>query len=250
MNRKLLGLILVLFVSVLFAGCSGMEPRVRKPGYLYYHAPIIRADKALMAAQAAGKDKECPAEYNTLKAQVDKAYDVYHACRTQEAIDIANDALAKINALCPARPVTPPPPPPPAAKPAPAPPPPPAPAPAPAPKKVIETLSLHINFDFDKAVIRKADEGELRKAIEFVKKYPGAEFRIEGHTDGIGTEKYNQKLSERRAEAVKRYLTIHGGFDKARFSTVGYGKTRPIATNKTREGRFKNRRVELSALSD
>ncbi|MBZ0157120.1 MAG: OmpA family protein [Alphaproteobacteria bacterium] len=257
MNRKFNYLVFALIVSSLLVGCAGMERSARKAKYDYYHTELVQADKALMAAQAAGKDKECPAEYNALKAEVDRAYDVYHSCRTKEAIGIANDAQAKIKALCPPKPApapepkpAPAPAPEPAPAPAPAPEPKPAPAPAPEPKRVVETLVIHINFDVDKAAIRKADENELQKAIAFVEKYPDAAFRIEGHTDSTGSDAYNQKLSERRAESVKRYLVAKGGFDKARFSTVGYGETKPIATNKTKEGRFENRRVEISALSE
>ncbi|MFO0753715.1 MAG: OmpA family protein [Thermodesulfovibrionales bacterium] len=257
MNRKFNHLVFALLVSSLLVGCAGMERSARKAKYDYYHTELVQADKALMAAQAAGKERECPEEFTALKAQVDRSYDVYHSCRTKEAIGIANDAREKIKALCPPKPMPAPEPKPapapaPAPEPKPVPPPEPKPAltPAPEPKKVIETLVLHVNFDVDKAAIRKADENELQKAIAFVEKYPDATFRIEGHTDSTGSEAYNQKLSERRAESVKRSLIAKGGFDKARFSTVGHGETKPIATNKTKEGRFNNRRVEISALSE
>jgi OOP family OmpA-OmpF porin len=140
---------------------------------------------------------------------------------------------------------------PPAPKPEPTPPPPP-----PPPTKVIDRLTLHVNFDFDKSDIRKADEAELKKAIDFVKKYPHAKVELEGHTDGKGTEQYNQKLSEKRAEAVKQYLIKAGAVDKARISAKGYGKSKPIAPNKTEkgkdnpEGRAKNRRVEILIVSE
>ncbi len=116
--------------------------------------------------------------------------------------------------------------------------------------KVIDRLTLHVNFDFDKATIRNADAAELQKAIDFVKKYPGYKISIEGHTDNIGTEKYNQGLSERRAAAVKEYLLKQGVTDGARLRTVGHGESQPIATNSTEEGRFKNRRVEILILSE
>ena len=118
------------------------------------------------------------------------------------------------------------------------------PAPAPAPK-VIDRLTLHVNFDFDKSVVRKTDDAELQKAVEFVKKYPGYQITIEGHTDSIGTDKYNQALSERRAAAVKAYLVKQGVVDDQRITSVGYGESRPIADNKTKQGRFENRRVEI-----
>ncbi len=116
--------------------------------------------------------------------------------------------------------------------------------------KVIDRLTLHVNFDFDKATIRNTDTAELRKAIDFVKKYPGYKISIEGHTDNIGTEKYNQGLSERRAAAVKGYLLKQGVTNGARLRTVGHGESQPIADNATEEGRFKNRRVEILILSE
>ena len=124
-----------------------------------------------------------------------------------------------------------------------------APAPAaPAPPKVIDKMTLKVNFDFDKYSIRKADEAEMNKAVEFVKKYPNSKVKIEGHTDSIGTEKYNQKLSERRAEAVQNYLIQKGAVKKTNISTVGYGESKPIAENKTAKGRAENRRSEIMIL--
>jgi OOP family OmpA-OmpF porin len=116
--------------------------------------------------------------------------------------------------------------------------------------KVIDRLVLHVNFDFDKSFVRKADVAELQKAIDFVKKYPGYEIAIEGHTDSRGSVKYNQALSERRAAAVKAYLLKNGMIDtqKNMITTKGYGKSKPIADNKTDKGRFENRRVEILVL--
>ena len=122
-----------------------------------------------------------------------------------------------------------------------------APPPPPAPK-VLDKMTLRINFDFDKSVIREADEAELRKAVAFVKKYPDANVKIEGHTDSMGTEEYNQKLSEQRAEAVQNYLVQKGACQRADISTVGYGELRPVADNKTEEGRAENRRVDILIL--
>jgi OmpA-OmpF porin, OOP family len=145
--------------------------------------------------------------------------------------------------------VSPPPPPPapvpaPAPAPAPAPPPPP---PAPSPK-VLDKMTLRINFDTDKYSIRAADQAELKKAVDFVKKYPNSQVKIEGHTDSIGTDAYNQKLSERRANAVANYLIDKGACKKADISTVGFGESKPVADNKTDKGRFENRRAEILIL--
>jgi OmpA-OmpF porin, OOP family len=116
--------------------------------------------------------------------------------------------------------------------------------------KVIDRLTVHVNFDFNKSDIRKSDLDDLQKAVDFVKKYPDYKISIEGHTDSIGTPEYNQGLSERRAAAVKAYLLSHGVADGARIRTAGFGETKPIADNKTKEGRFQNRRVEILILSD
>ena len=111
-------------------------------------------------------------------------------------------------------------------------------------------MTLHVNFDFDKATVRDADAAELKKALEFVKKYAGYKISIEGHTDSIGTDQYNQRLSERRAAAVREYLLKHGVANGARIKSVGYGESKPIADNSTEEGRFQNRRVEILILSE
>ncbi len=129
-------------------------------------------------------------------------------------------------------------------------PPPPPPPPPPAPKKVVDRLTVHVNFDSDKARVRKADEAELAQAIEFIRKYPGFQVSIEGHTDSRGSEKYNQSLSERRAAAVKKYLLDHGIEGGNRIDTAGFGETKPIADNATEKGRFENRRVEILILSE
>lgn len=144
-------------------------------------------------------------------------------------------------------PPPPPPPPAPAAAPPVSPPPPP---PPPAAPRVIDRLTIHVNFDFDKSVVRKPDMAELQKAVDFVKKYPGYQVSIEGHTDWIGTDKYNQALSARRAAAVKAYLLKQGVVDSQKIKSVGYGESRPVADNKTKKGRFENRRVEILILSE
>jgi outer membrane protein OmpA-like peptidoglycan-associated protein len=142
----------------------------------------------------------------------------------------------------------PPSPPPPVLKPVP-PPPKPAPPPPP-PAKVIDKMTLQVFFDFDKNILTEADLKELPKAVAFVKKYPGAKIRLDGYTDSIGTDEYNMKLSERRATAVKDYLIKEAGVSSSKITAVGHGEADPVADNKTAEGRAKNRRVEISILSD
>lgn len=127
---------------------------------------------------------------------------------------------------------------------------PPPPPPPPAAAKVIDRLAIHVNFDTAKSDIRKADIPELQKAIDFVKKYPDNKISVEGHTDSRGAAKYNQALSERRAEAVKNYLVKNGNVKAENIQSAGFGETKPIADNKTKQGQFKNRRVEILILSD
>lgn len=111
---------------------------------------------------------------------------------------------------------------------------------------VYQRTTLHINFDTNKADIRKVDLPELQKAVDFVKKWPDTKILVLGFTDSTGSDAYNQKLSERRARAVEKYLE-DSGFVKADMITAeGRGEADPIADNKTKEGRFKNRRVEIS----
>jgi outer membrane protein OmpA-like peptidoglycan-associated protein len=388
MLRAQLSMVILFLVSVLF-GCAGMGLEYAPKGqYLYYHVELPAAERAVEAARRAGKDKECPEEFKTVEMMGNKAYEVYWACRTNEAIAISNEVVKRAYALCPPKKVVLPPPAPSvslSASPAtiqqgqcatltwssanaasasidqgvgkvsvsgswPVCPrsttpytiaavgeggtrsasttvsvtPPPAPtvslsaSPAmiqqgqcatllwssanaasasidqgvgsvdlsglrqvcpttttpytiaaageggtrsasttvtvtplpPVAPKVIDRLTLHVNFDFDKSNIRNADTAELQRAVDFVTKYSGYKISIEGHTDSIGTEKYNQGLSERRAAAVKEHLLKHRVADGARIKSAGYGKSKPIADNSTEKGRFENRRVEILILSE
>jgi OOP family OmpA-OmpF porin len=305
-TKALIGFCLVFLMSFLF-GCAGMEYSPDRH-LLYYHKELPAAERAVEAARKAGKDKQCPNEFQAANKMMKDAFATYWACRTQEAIAMANEATAKANALCPkkiaaAPTVT-------------------APTvslstnpssiekgkcalltwsatnasrvsldqgignvapsgsrkvcpskttkymvtamgkggtrtasttvnvkPPPAATKVVDRLTVHVNFDTNKADIRQADMAELQKAIAFVKKYPGYKVSVEGHTDDRGDAKYNQTLSERRAVAVKKYLLDNGVGDGGKISTAGYGESRPKADNKTEKGRFENRRVEILILS-
>jgi OOP family OmpA-OmpF porin len=102
----------------------------------------------------------------------------------------------------------------------------------------------NVLFDFDKTAIKPDGAKILDRLIVFLKENPDKRADLEGHTDSVGTEKYNQGLSERRAAAVRDYLTQRG-VNASRLSTKGFGETKPIADNKTAEGRAKNRRVEI-----
>lgn len=101
-----------------------------------------------------------------------------------------------------------------------------------------------ILFDTGKSTFKKETDPVLKAMTAIFKEYPKASFTIEGYTDSVGTEKSNQLLSERRANAVRDYL-IANGINSDRLSAVGYGESNPIDTNKTRAGRANNRRVEV-----
>jgi OOP family OmpA-OmpF porin len=142
--------------------------------------------------------------------------------------------------------------PPPAVEPAPAPAvvtPPPPPAPAPAPVAVSEkaTFSAAALFDFDKAVVKPAGKAALDDLMSKMEGMNTEATITVGHTDSVGSNKYNEKLSMRRAEAVKAYL-VSKGMDPARVFTEGKGETQPVASNKTAAGRAENRRVTVEVV--
>jgi OmpA-OmpF porin, OOP family len=148
--------------------------------------------------------------------------------------------------------VPPPPPPPPAPAPAAAPTPPPAaaPAPAPAPQPPAATKVTYAAdafFDFDKSVLKPEGRAKLDDLVGKVKGINLEVIIAVGHTDSVGTDAYNQRLSVRRAEAVKAYL-VSKGIEKNRVYTEGKGEKQPVADNKTAEGRAKNRRVEIEVV--
>ena len=118
-------------------------------------------------------------------------------------------------------------------------------APVAAASKV--TYAADAFFDFDKAVVKPAGKAKLD---DLVSKVQGINLEViiaVGHTDSVGSDAYNQKLSVRRAEAVKAYL-VSKGIEKNRIYTEGKGETQPVASNKTTEGRSKNRRVEIEVV--
>jgi len=117
------------------------------------------------------------------------------------------------------------------------------PPPAPAPEKRTITVQLKVEFDFDKAVVRNIYGDELEAIANAMKEHGDIDLALEGHTDSLGTDAYNQRLSERRVAAVKAKLVQDYGIPAGRITTVGYGESRPIADNSTEEGRQRNRRV-------
>ncbi len=156
-------------------------------------------------------------------------------------------ALKPAAAPAPARAPAPPPPAPPAAAA-------PAPAPAPAPVVVVPaptsekvTFAADAFFDFDKSVLKPEGRAKLDDLISKIKDINLEVVIAVGHTDSIGTDAYNQRLSLRRSTAVKNYL-VSKGVEKNRVYTEGKGEKQPVADNRTAAGRAKNRRVEIEVV--
>ena len=118
-------------------------------------------------------------------------------------------------------------------------------APVAAASKV--TYAADAFFDFDKSVVKPAGKAKLDDLVAKIKGINLEVIIAVGHTDSIGTDAYNQKLSVRRAEAVKAYL-VSKGIEKNRVYTEGKGEKQPVADNKTDAGRSKNRRVEIEVV--
>ncbi|MFO1246232.1 MAG: OmpA family protein [Ramlibacter sp.] len=136
----------------------------------------------------------------------------------------------------------------PAAAPAPAPAAAPRPAPAPQPPAATKvTYAADAFFDFDKSVLKPEGKAKLDDLTGKVKDINLEVIIAVGHTDSVGSDAYNQKLSVARAEAVKAYL-VSKGIEKNRVYTEGKGEKQPVADNKTAEGRAKNRRVEIEVV--
>lgn len=174
-----------------------------------------------------------------------KGVETYWGCRTAEGMAMLAEARRLSGEAELAK--APPKPAPVIAKPAPArvAPAPPKPKPVaapPRPKRII--IFQKPGFDFDSVELTPVARAVLDEQVVGLEKDPKLRLVITGHTDSIGAEEYNQGLSERRAEAAKEYL-VSKGVASGRLKALGYGETRPIATNATREGRAQNRRVEL-----
>jgi outer membrane protein OmpA-like peptidoglycan-associated protein len=112
--------------------------------------------------------------------------------------------------------------------------------------EIVQKITLNIKFDFDKAKIRPEAVPILEEAYESIQKHLDSKIQLEGHTCNIGPEKYNKRLSLRRAKSVMNWFVEKKNVSESRFfEPVGYGEEKPIAPNTTREGREKNRRVEI-----
>jgi OOP family OmpA-OmpF porin len=165
------------------------------------------------------------------------------------------DWIATVGLVIPLGPKPVPPAPAPAPAPEPMPAPVAAPEPTPAPAPAIERPAPQTkiifegtNFNFDKATLRPAGKAKLDENVKTLMAYPDINVDIVGYTDSIGTAKYNQGLSNRRAATVKKYMEDKG-VAASRMNTKGMGEKDPVASNKTAAGRAENRRVEIVILN-
>mgnify|MGYP001259466938 CR=1 FL=1 len=217
-------------------GCAGFEKNQNKDMPWYYiHKELPAADRAVESARQSGKSQQCPNEFKAAEDLKNKAYSTYLACFTKEAIAMANEATAKANALCPPQPA-----------------PPmvkeelllPIPAAEPTPNIYKYCITLHTEFDVDKAEIRSEYRDEIAKVGKFMQQYPTTTAVIEGHSDNVGDAEHNRDLSQRRAESVVKHLEEVYGINRSRLIAVGYGMANPIADNATDAGKQANRRIE------
>jgi len=229
--KRVLMFVTAMFSMSMIFGCANYEVNTKRgniPGH-YIRYEMQEADRAVEAARQAGKDKDCPVEFKAAEDAKNHAYDVFRACRTEEGAALAKQATAQANALCPAKP-----------------------EPvaeqkveekvviiAPEPKveekvmvaaaepQIIVLVFEDIHFNFDKSTLTPEAKRLLKKNIQLLKDNPETQVRIAGYTSASGTEAYNQKLSERRASAVKAYLINEGIISRDRLSTIGYGESNP-----------------------
>ncbi len=187
---------------------------------LAYPSEFDQTDQAITKAEKSPGAKACPEKLARAKEMAKQGVETYWSCRTKEGLAMLAEArkLAAEAESCQAAKA--------------------------APKEVL--VLKGVNFAFNSAVLTPESKKILDedRTVARLKGAPDMRVEVAGHTDNIGSAEYNQKLSERRAQAVVDYL-VSTGVDPNRLKAVGYGKTKPIASNKTEEGRAQNRRVEL-----
>jgi OOP family OmpA-OmpF porin len=229
------------------------------------------AKDAFQKATLAGAKQCAPCQYATAEAylahadhELAESYGENHSTHLKTAIGIIKEKSLEAIKLTPCEPAPPAPAPAPAPTPAPAPEPapapaptpapapapapPPAPAPAPAPAPSVEPQFDTIYFDQNKTNINPGAAKGLDRNGMLLKDNPKIRVEIGGHTDATGSAKANQKISEKRALSAKQYLQDKFNISADRMTTKGYGSSKPIADNKTKEGHAKNRRVEFKII--
>ena len=271
MKGMLLKLIVIGALALVLGGCASFDP--------FYFRAMPDMDRAIADAKARGADKECPEAFQEVVKMRNDAEDTYWACHTKEAVEKAQGVVEKANGLCPAPPkpmVMAPPAPmdsdgdgvtddkdrcpgtpmgvtvdmagcpldsdgdgvydtndkcpgtPKGAK--------------------VDTAGCWniepVYFEFDRSDILPRYVPVLDAVLDVLKQNPDLQMEINGYTDGRGADKYNDKLSVKRAEAVKQYF-VEQGIAAERLEAAGFGKMKAVSSNATDEGRAHNRRVEL-----
>ena len=239
MKKKWMTLILLILGAMITSGCASTETMIA----------YNEAKELFQKATIAGAKKCAPVQYATAEAYLALAdHEIgerdYYAADTKLALAVAKEKSLEALKLTPCE--KPAPPPAPAPPPPPPPPPPPKPAPPPPPKPV--PVFENVYFNESKTNIDPVAAKALDRDGAMLKENPDIKVEIGGHTDSLGSEKANHKISEERAESVKKYLMDKFNIPGDRMAVKGYGSTKPIADNGTKEGRAKNRRVELKII--
>ena len=113
----------------------------------------------------------------------------------------------------------------------------------PIPVEEVARVELMVNFDFDRSEVKPEYLDEIQEVTDFMEQYPDVVVELEGHTDSVGTEQYNEGLSQRRANAVRQVMLDRFGISAGRVTARGFGEGQPVASNDTAAGRAQNRRV-------
>jgi len=181
-----------------------------------YPSEFDQTDQAIMKAEQSAGAKRCPDKLAQAREMAKQGVETYWACRTKEGLAMLAQAqkLAEEAEAC-----------------------------APAKPKEIVILK-GVNFAFNSTELTPKSKENLNQWVTRIKGDQTIRVEVAGHTDSVGSDAYNQKLSEGRAKAVVDYF-VSQGVPADRLKAVGYGKTKPVASNKTEEGRAQNRRVEL-----
>ena len=245
MDRKwMIGIVLILG-AILVSGCGKSDVMMS----------YNEVKELFQKATVAGAKKCAPVQYATAEAYLALAdHEIgegdYWGEDTKLALKIAKEKSLEALKLTPCEQAPPPPPPAPAPPPPPPPPPPapkPAPPPPPPPPKAAPVFE-NVYFNENKTNIDALAAKALDRDGEMLKENPEIKVEIGGHTDAVGSQVARQKISEKRAESAKKYLMDKFNISGDRMMVKGYGSTKPIADNSTKEGRAKNRRVEIRAL--
>jgi outer membrane protein OmpA-like peptidoglycan-associated protein len=229
----LLGFVL-LFIMV---GCTPKTHFGVPDKAIFAPSEFEQTEAAIASAEKSAGAKYCPEKIAKAKAMGKQAAEIYWMCRTDEAMGLLAQArgLAKEAESC--QPPPPPPPPPPAKV---TPPP-----PTPPPPAARQPISFHsVNFAYNKSNLNPEAKAELDRAAKIMQDNPDVVLELQGNTDAVGSDKYNQALGKKRADAVFDYLKAKG-ISSDRLKAVSFGKGKPVASNATDAGRAQNRRVDM-----